>query len=221
MEILDAYFNYVGGNPFVGEKSNSEIPGGYFTWDEYYTACDLLRDSLNSYRRDRKRWNILLPMWLDREVGGGVFLIGRNQFEQCADVHIRNNCEFGVGNFYYDNSDMIFELNVFHSKDIYKDAFPGMGEAVSWFQNYEYKTDMLEKYEKLNAEAPNECPDVFLKFFRQGSVSNDIVDDVSLSDDEVAEIEAEWDMEAQRDRQRMALSSDFRRRTVNKTVGNK
>lgn len=221
MEILDAYFSYVGGNPFAGKDGNSEIPGGYFTWDEYYSACDLLRDSLNLCRRDKKRWNILIPMWLDREVGGGVFLIGKNQFEQCADVYIRNNCEFGVGNFYYDNSDMIFELNAFHGKDVYKDAFPGMGEAVDWFQNYEYKTDMLEKYEKLNDEAPAECPDIFLKFFQKSSVSNDIDGDVPVSADEVAEIEAQWDMDAQNEKKKKEARSDLRRRTLKNAVRNK
>lgn len=215
MDILDSYFNYVGGNPFAGDDGNSEIPGGYFTWDEYYTACDLLRDSLNSHARDKKRWNILIPMWLDREVGGGVFLIGRNQFEQCADVYIRSNCEFGVGNFYYDDGTMIFELNAFHGKDAYKDAFPGMGEAVSWFQNYEYKSDLIEKYGELNAEAPDDCPDVFLKFFHQGPT--DTGDSVSVSADEIAEIEAEWDMEAQKDRQRNTMGSDLRRLTGRKT----
>lgn len=91
-----------------------------------------------------------------------------------------------------------------------------MGEAVNWFQNYEYKTDMLEKYEELNDEAPAECPDIFLKFFQKSSVSNDIDGDISVSADEVAEIEAQWDMDAQDEKMKKEVRSDLRRRTLKK-----
>lgn len=67
MEILDAYFKYAGGNPFGGHDE-SAIPGDYLTWNEYYDACDDLKDTLNANRNDRGHHDVFLPMWLDREV---------------------------------------------------------------------------------------------------------------------------------------------------------
>lgn len=96
MDIMDAYFRYVGDNPFSGGTGYVEIPGGYTTWDEYYNACDNVRDRLNSDKRASVYQNVFMPMWIDNDTGGGIFLIGKRQFAENADVRLASNCEFGV-----------------------------------------------------------------------------------------------------------------------------
>lgn len=208
MEILDAYFKYVGGDPFGGH-GDSGIPGDYLTWDEYYDACDDLKDTLNANRNDRGHHDVFLPMWLDREVGGGVFLIGRNRFEESAGVQIDSNCELGVVYFLGVEDGRAFELAAFQSSSYDRDAFPGMEEAVSWFQNYDYREDALEEYRSCNRDVPTGCPDVFMKFF-ENTVAED-TNEESVSDDDIAETMAEFDMEAQEDRKRYALRSAMKK----------
>ena len=208
MEILDAYFKYVGGDPFGGH-GESTIPGDYLTWDEYYDACDNLKDAMNSNRNDREHLNVFMPMWIDREVGGGVFLIGRNQFEKSAGVRIDSNCELGVVYFLGVEDGRAFEFAAFQSSSYDRDAFPGMEEALRWFQNYDYREDALEGYRSCNRDVPAGCPDVFLKFFKHTSAEDAYEE--TVSDDDIAETLAEFDREAQEGRKRYALRSAMKK----------
>ena len=212
MEILDAYFKYAGGNPFGGHDG-SAIPGDYLTWNEYYDACDDLKDTLNANRNDRGHHDVFLPMWLDREIGGGVFLIGRNRFEESAGVRIDSNCELGVVYFLGVEEGRAFEFSAFQSSSYDRDAFPRMEEAVSWFQNYDYREDALEEYRNCNSDAPVGCPDVFLKFF--GHTAAEEIHEDLVSDEDIAETLAEFDREVQEDRKRDALHSVMKKKHRN------
>ena len=209
MEILDAYFKYAGGNPFGGHDE-SAIPGDYLTWNEYYDACDDLKDTLNANRNDRGHHDVFLPMWLDREIGGGVFLIGRNRFEESAGVRIDSNCELGVVYFLGVEEGRAFEFSAFQSSSYDRDAFPGMEEAVSWFQNYDYREDALEEYRNCNSDAPVGCPDVFLKFF--GHTAAEEIHEDLVSDEDIAETLAEFDRGVQEDRKRAAFHSVMKKK---------
>lgn len=166
MDIMDAYFRYVGDNPFFGGTGYVEIPGGYTTWDEYYNACDNVRDRLNSYKRASAYQNVFMPMWIDNDTGGGIFLIGKRQFAENADVRLASNCEFGVVYFYGTDGGSAFEFSAFQEGSFDENVFPGMSEAVSWFRNYDYKADSMEEYRRYNGDAPAGCPEVFLKYFK-------------------------------------------------------
>lgn len=166
MDIMDAYFRYVGDNPFFGGTGYVEIPGGYTTWDEYYNACDNVRDRLNSDKRASAYQNVFMPMWIDNDTGGGIFLIGKRQFAENADVRLASNCEFGVVYFYGTDGGSAFEFSAFQEGTFYENVFPGMSEAVSWFRNYDYKADSMEEYRRYNGDAPAGCPEVFLKYFK-------------------------------------------------------
>ena len=166
MDIMDAYFRYVGDNPFSGGTGYVEIPGGYTTWDEYYNACDNVRDRLNSDRRASAYPNVFMPMWIDNDTGGGIFLIGKRQFAENADVRLASNCEFGVVYFYGTDGGSAFEFSAFQEGTFDENVFPGMSEAVSWFRNYDYKADSMEEYRRYNGDAPAGCPEVFLKYFK-------------------------------------------------------
>lgn len=166
MDIMDAYFRYVGDNPFSGGTGYVEIPGGYTTWDEYYNACDNVRDRLNSDKRASAYQNVFMPMWIDNDTGGGIFLIGKRQFAENADVRLASNCEFGVVYFYGTDGGSAFEFSAFHEGTFDENVFPGMSEAVSWFRNYDYKADSMEEYRRYNGDAPAGCPEVFLKYFK-------------------------------------------------------
>lgn len=166
MDIMDAYFRYVGDNPFSGGTGYVEIPGGYTTWDEYYNACDNVRDRLNSDRRASAYQNVFMPMWIDNDTGGGIFLIGKRQFAENADVRLASNCEFGVVYFYGTDGGSAFEFSAFQEGTFDENVFPGMSEAVSWFRNYDYKADSMEEYRRYNGDAPAGCPEVFLKYFK-------------------------------------------------------
>ena len=166
MDIMDAYFRYVGDNPFSGGTGYVEIPGGYTTWDEYYNACDNVRDRLNSDKRASAYQNVFMPMWIDNDTGGGIFLIGKRQFAEKADVRLASNCEFGVVYFYGTDGGSAFEFSAFQEGTFDENVFPGMSEAVSWFRNYDYKADSMEEYRRYNGDAPAGCPEVFLKYFK-------------------------------------------------------
>lgn len=166
MDIMDAYFRYVGDNPFSGGTGYVEIPGGYTTWDEYYNACDNVRDRLNSDKRASAYQNVFMPMWIDNDTGGGIFLIGKRQFAENADVRLASNCEFGVVYFYGTDGGSAFEFSAFQEGTFDENVFPGMSEAVSWFRNYDYKADSMEEYRWYNGDAPAGCPEVFLKYFK-------------------------------------------------------
>lgn len=166
MDIMDAYFRYVGDNPFFGGTGYVEIPGGYTTWDEYYNACDNVRDRLNSDKRASAYQNVFMPMWIDNDTGGGIFLIGKRQFAENADVRLASNCEFGVVYFYETDGGSAFEFSAFQEGTFDENVFPGMSEAVSWFRNYDYKADSMEEYRRYNGDAPAGCPEVFLKYFK-------------------------------------------------------
>lgn len=166
MDIMDAYFRYVGDNPFSGGTGYVEIPGGYTTWDEYYNACDNVRDRLNSDKRASAYQNVFMPMWIDNDTGGGIFLIGKRQFAENADVRLASNCEFGVVYFYETDGGSAFEFSAFQEGTFDENVFPGMSEAVSWFRNYDYKADSMEEYRRYNGDAPAGCPEVFLKYFK-------------------------------------------------------
>lgn len=166
MDIMDAYFRYVGDNPFFGGTGYVEIPGGYTTWDEYYNACDNVRDRLNSDKRASVYQNVFMPMWIDNDTGGGIFLIGKRQFAENADVRLASNCEFGVVYFYGTDGGSAFEFSAFQEGTFDENVFPGMSEAVSWFRNYDYKADSMEEYRRYNGDAPAGCPEVFLKYFK-------------------------------------------------------
>lgn len=166
MDIMDAYFRYVGDNPFFGGTGYVEIPGGYTTWDEYYNACDNVRDRLNSDKRASAYQNVFMPMWIDNDTGGGIFLIGKRQFAENADVRLASNCEFGVVYFYGTDGGSAFEISAFQEGTFDENVFPGMSEAVSWFRNYDYKADSMEEYRRYNGDAPAGCPEVFLKYFK-------------------------------------------------------
>ena len=145
---------------------NVEIPGGYTTWDEYYNACDNVRDRLNSDKRASVYQNVFMPMWIDNDTGGGIFLIGKRQFAENADVRLASNCEFGVVYFYGTDGGSAFEFSAFQEGTFDENVFPGMSEAVSWFRNYDYKADSMEEYRRYNGDAPAGCPEVFLKYFK-------------------------------------------------------
>ena len=166
MDIMDAYFRYVGDNPFFGGTGYVEIPGGYTTWDEYYNACDNVRDRLNSDKRASAYQNVFMPMWIDNDTGGGIFLIGKRQFAENADVRLASNCEFGVVYFYGTDGGSAFEFSAVQEGTFDENVFPGMSEAVSWFRNYDYKADSMEEYRRYNGDAPAGCPEVFLKYFK-------------------------------------------------------
>ena len=166
MDIMDAYFRYVGDNPFSGGTGYVEIPGGYTTWDEYYNACDNVRDRLNSDKRASAYQNVFMPMWIDNDTGGGIFLIGKRQFAENADVRLASNCEFGVVYFYGTDGGSAFEFSAFQEGTFDENVFPGMSEAESWFRNYDYKADSMEEYRRYNGDAPAGCPEVFLKYFK-------------------------------------------------------
>lgn len=166
MDIMDAYFRYVGDNPFSGGTGYVEIPGGYTTWDEYYNACDNVRDRLNSDKRASAYQNVFMPMWIDNDTGGGIFLIGKRQFAENADVRLASNCEFGVVYFYGTDGGSAFEFSAFQEGTFDENVFPGMSEAVSWFRNYDYKADSMEEYRRYNGDAPAGCSEVFLKYFK-------------------------------------------------------
>ena len=166
MDIMDAYFRYVGDNPFSVGTGYVEIPGGYTTWDEYYNACDNVRDRLNSDKRASAYQNVFMPMWIDNDTGGGIFLIGKRQFAENADVRLASNCEFGVVYFYGTDGGSAFEFSAFQEGTFDENVFPGMSEAVSWFRNYDYKADSMEEYRRYNGDAPAGCPEVFLKYFK-------------------------------------------------------
>lgn len=166
MDIMDAYFRYVGDNPFSGGTGYVEIPGGYTTWDEYYNACDNVRDRLNSDKRASAYQNVFMPMWIDNDTSGGIFLIGKRQFAENADVRLASNCEFGVVYFYGTDGGSAFEFSAFQEGTFDENVFPGMSEAVSWFRNYDYKADSMEEYRRYNGDAPAGCPEVFLKYFK-------------------------------------------------------
>ena len=166
MDIMDAYFRYVGDNPFSGGTGYVEIPRGYSTWDEYYNACDNVRDRLNSDKRASAYQNVFMPMWIDNDTGGGIFLIGKRQFAENADVRLASNCEFGVVYFYGTDGGSAFEFSAFQEGTFDENVFPGMSEAVSWFRNYDYKADSMEEYRRYNGDAPAGCPEVFLKYFK-------------------------------------------------------
>mgnify|MGYP000785699310 FL=1 len=105
-------------------------------------------------------------MWIDNDTGGGIFLIGKRQFAENADVRLASNCEFGVVYFYGTDGGSAFEFSAFQEGTFDENVFPGMSEAVSWFRNYDYKADSMEEYRRYNGDAPAGCPEVFLKYFK-------------------------------------------------------
>lgn len=206
MDIMDAYFRYSGSNPWEEQSGSAAIPGGYMTWDEYYDACDNLKDTINSDRSDKSHQDMFMPVWIDGEVGGGVFLIGKNQFYESADVRVDNNCELGVVYFIGIEDGKAFEFAAFQAGDFDRNAFPGMEEAVRWFQNYEYKSDSLEEYQSYNHDAPDNCPEVFLKYFANSESSLEYDD---VSDDELDATKAEFDREFEADKIREKVHKAF------------
>ena len=210
MDIMDAYFRYSGSSPWKEKDGSPAIPGDYMTWDEYYDACDNLKDTINSDRSDRSHQDMFMPVWIDREVGGGVFLIGKNQFFEAADVRVDNNCELGVVYFIGIEDGKAFEFAAFQAGDFDRNAFPGMEEAVRWFKNYEYKSDSLEEYQSYNHAAPDNCPEVFLKYF-EDSESLSECDDVC--DDELDATKAEFYREFEADKRREKVHRAFQNRT--------
>lgn len=183
MDMLDAYMKEIGIEPFAASNRGNVVSlsdARNESYGEYYTACNQLRDALNQEKRD----TVFVPLVIDAQFGGGIFLIGRKHYLFYPEVaaQMKQSCGFCFVNFVNVVDGSAYELD---TEDF---DFPTMEEAVSWFyMKFDTPEDQLDEFRKYNRMVPKNCPDIFTRFFDQPVA----VDASSTSDDtEMHEIEA-------------------------------
>ena len=85
--------------------------------------------------------------------------------------------------------------------------FPTMEEAVSWFyMKFDTPEDQLDEFRKYNRKVPQNCPDVFTKFFDKPVKvdASEKTDDVAKHEIEASrrELEAAYHQEKEREQRK-------------------
>lgn len=197
LDMLEAYMKEIGIEPFaVSNRGNvvSLQDGKNKSYGEYYTACNQLRDVLNQEKRD----TVFIPLVIDAQFGGGIFLIGRKHYLFYPEVaaQMKHSCGFCFVSFINVVEGSAYELD---TEDF---DFPTMEEAVSWFyMKFDAPEDQLDEFRKYNRMVPKNCPDVFTKFF-----DHPVRVDAPEEADDVAKHEIE--------ESRMELEAAFRQEKV-------
>ena len=202
MDMLDAYMKEIGIEPFaVNNRGNvrSLSKDKNESYEKYYTACNQLRSALNQEKRD----TVFIPLVVDAQFGGGIFLIGRKHYLFYPEVaaQMKRSCGFCFVSFVNVVEGSAYELD---TEDF---DFPTMEEAVSWFyMKFDSPEDQLDEFRKYNHMVPKNCPDVFAKFFDQPAKRYvfAVADDLEDSDIEASriELEAAFRQEKKRDRKK-------------------
>lgn len=182
MDMLDAYMKEIGIEPFAASsRGNVSVLSDdkNESYGEYYTACNQLRDALNQEKRD----TVFIPLVVNAQFGGGIFLVGRKHYLFYPEVaaQMKRSCGFCFVSFVNVVDGSAYELD---TEDF---DFPTMEEAVSWFyMKFDTPEDQLDEFRKYNRMVPKNCPDVFTKFFDQP-----VKVDASEKTDDVAKHEIE------------------------------
>ena len=202
MDMLDAYMKEIGIEPFAASsRGNVSVLSDdkNESYGEYYTACNQLRDALNQEKRD----TVFIPLVVDAQFGGGIFLIGRKHYHFYPDVaaQMKRSCGFCFVSFVNVVDGSAYELD---TEDF---DFPTMEEAVSWFyMKFDTPEDQLDEFRKYNRMVPKNCPDVFTKFFDQPVKvdASEKTDDVAKHEIEASrrELEAAYQQEKEREQRK-------------------
>ncbi len=202
MDMLDAYMKEIGIEPFAASsRGNVSVLSDdkNESYGEYYTACNQLRDALNQEKRD----TVFIPLVLDAQFGGGIFLVGRKHYHFYPDVaaQMKRSCGFCFVSFVNVVDGSAYELD---TEDF---DFPTMEEAVSWFyMKFDTPEDQLDEFRKYNRMVPKNCPDVFTKFFDQPVKvdASEKTDDVAKHEIEASrrELEAAYQQEKEREQRK-------------------
>lgn len=202
MDMLDAYMKEIGIEPFAASsRGNVSVLSDdkNESYGEYYTACNQLRDALNQEKRD----TVFIPLVVDAQFGGGIFLVGRKHYHFYPDVaaQMKRSCGFCFVSFVNVAEGSAYELD---TEDF---DFPTMEEAVSWFyMKFDTPEDQLDEFRKYNRMVPKNCPDVFTKFFDQPVKvdASEKTDDVAKHEIEASrrELEAAYQQEKEREQRK-------------------
>lgn len=202
IDMLDAYMKEMGIEPFaVNNRENVRLLSDVKNEScvEYYTACNQLRDALNLEKRDA----VFIPLVIDAQFGGGIFLIGRKHYLFYPDIaaQMKHSCGFCFVSFVNVVDGSAYELD---TEDF---DFPTMEEAVSWFyMKFDMPEDQLDEFRKYNRMVPKNCPDVFAKFFDQPVKvdASEKADDVAKHEIEASrrELEAAYQQEKVREQRK-------------------
>lgn len=197
MDMLDAYMKEIGIEPFATSNRENVVSlsnDKNESYGEYYTACNQLRDVLNQEKRD----TVFIPLVVDAQFGGGIFLIGRKHYLFYPEVaaQMKRSCGFCFVSFVNVAEGAAYELD---TEDF---DFPTMEEAVSWFyMKFDTPEDQLDEFRKYNRMVPKNCPDIFAKFFDQpvrGDAS-EVADDVEKHEIEASRRELETAFEQEKE----------------------
>ena len=202
MDMLDAYMKEIGIEPFAASsRENVSVLSDdkNESYGEYYTACNQLRDVLNQEKRD----TVFIPLVVDAQFGGGIFLVGRKHYLFYPEVaaQMKRSCGFCFVSFVNVVEGSAYELD---TEDF---DFPTMEEAVSWFyMKFDTPEDQLDEFRKYNRMVPKNCPDVFTKFFDQPVKvdASEKTDDVAKHEIEASrrELEAAYQQEKEREQRK-------------------
>lgn len=202
MDMLDAYMKEIGIEPFAASsRGNVSVlfDDKNESYGEYYTACNQLRDVLNQEKRD----TVFIPLVVDAQFGGGIFLVGRKHYLFYPEVaaQMKRSCGFCFVSFVNVVEGSAYELD---TEDF---DFPTMEEAVSWFyMKFDTPEDQLDEFRKYNHMVPKNCPDVFTKFFDQPVKvdASEKTDDVAKYEIEASrrELEAAYQQEKEREQRK-------------------
>ncbi len=202
MDMLDAYMKEIGIEPFaVNNRGNVRVLSNdkNESYGEYYAACNQLRNILNREKKD----TVFIPLVIDAQFGGGIFLIGRKHYLFYPEVaaQMKRSCGFCFVSFVNVVEGSAYELD---TEDF---DFPTMEEAVSWFyMKFDTPEDQLDEFRKYNRMVPKNCPDVFAKFFDQPVKvdASEKTDDVAKHEIEASrrELEAVYQQEKEREQRK-------------------
>ena len=202
MDMLDAYMKEIGIEPFAASsRGNVRVlfNDKNESYGEYYAACNQLRDVLNQEKRD----TVFIPLVVNTQFGGGIFLIGRKHYLFYPEVaaQMKRSCGFCFVSFVNVVEGSAYELD---TEDF---DFPTMEEAVSWFyMKFDTPEDQLDEFRKYNRMVPKNCPDVFTKFFDQPVKvdTSEKTDDVAKHEIEASrrELEAAYQQEKEREQRK-------------------
>lgn len=210
LELMDAYIAYQGTSIFDGHLGGSAIPGGFISWEAYYEECDRLKSEINSQKNNTKYFDVFIPLWIDNEYGGGVYLIGKNILRDGVEVEIKNNCEIGVVCF-----SGIFEANAYEIDSFNRDSscsvYPGMEEAVRWYKS-DVRGDSLSQFKAFNTVAPKDCPEYFTKFFNSSDRSHPNIEEYDTDPFELEEMKRAFDIEFEEEQHRAVMKSRMKKR---------
>ena len=127
--------------------------------EDYADDSQRLLDVLN----DQKRENVCIPLRIDRTTGSGVYILGRKYYQDEDRDTMKKKGEYSRFGIVQPNYGMA-PTSIFEVREIY-----------GWEQN-EYQTmvdiwknevldDSMEDIISYNGQAPEGCPDSFIKWF--------------------------------------------------------